>query len=42
MAAESLPEGVTTTELLRWVFDLLNDHDVESLRRRTTHHPTVR
>jgi predicted ester cyclase len=33
MAAEAPPEGVTTTELLRWVFDRLNDHDVESLRR---------
>ena len=33
MAAQDLPEGVTTTELLRWVFDRLNDHDVESLRR---------
>jgi limonene-1,2-epoxide hydrolase len=28
-----LPEDVTTVELLRWVFDRLNDHDVASLRR---------
>jgi len=28
-----LPEDVTTTQLLRWVFDRLNDHDVASLRR---------
>ena len=27
------PDNVTTTELLRWVFDRLNDHDVASLRR---------
>ena len=28
-----LPDNVTTAELLRWVFDRLNDHDVASLRR---------
>jgi predicted ester cyclase len=28
-----LPGDVTTVELLRWVFDRLNDHDVASLRR---------
>ncbi len=28
-----LPDNVTTAELLRWVFDRINDHDVASLRR---------
>lgn len=28
-----LPDNVTTAELLRWVFDRLNDHDIASLRR---------
>ena len=28
-----LPDDVTTAELLRWMFDRLNDHDVASLRR---------
>ena len=27
------PEGATTVDLLRWVFDRLNEHDTASLRR---------
>ena len=27
------PEGATTVDLLRWVFDRLNEHDIASLRR---------
>ena len=28
-----LPDNVTTAELLRWVFDRINHHDIASLRR---------
>ncbi|HQR25954.1 MAG TPA: ester cyclase [Nocardioides sp.] len=32
MAAHDFPTGVTPSELLRWVFERLNAHDVVSLR----------
>ncbi|MGA8045739.1 MAG: ester cyclase [Dermatophilaceae bacterium] len=36
MPAVSPPSNVTNTELLRWMFDRINDHDVASMRQLWT------
>jgi hypothetical protein len=36
MPAVVPPSDVTTTDLFRWVFDRINDHDVASMRQLWT------
>jgi steroid delta-isomerase-like uncharacterized protein len=36
MAVQALPVDVTSTELMRWVFERINAHDVASLRAFST------